>query len=147
MPVYTRLMRLSRNRALAGLTSYDTIRQAIEFLSEDKPTIFCHLIVPQLERAIRNLVEFSGLSVIKPQNDPKNGFQLVTLDDLLRKVPVKYAFTTDGALYLRLVLTDQRSLNIRNELCHGLLAPESFHYGIAARQLHVLVVIGWCVHK
>lgn len=122
--------------------SHGTIRQAIECLFTDKSTIFCHLLIPQLERAIRNLVEASGLPVIKPQKYPKKGFQLITLDDLLRKEPIEYAFTPDGAFYLRLVLTDQRSLNIRNTLCHGLLAPEAFHYGVAARLIHVLVMIG-----
>ena len=76
------------------------------------------------------------------KKDPKKGFQLIALDDLLRKEPIEYAFTPDGAFYLRLVLTDQRSLNIRNTLCHGLLAPEAFHYGVAARLIHILVMIG-----
>ena len=90
-----------------------------------------------------NCVENAGFSVIKPQKRVEKGFQLITLDDLLRKEPVEKAFTPDGALYLRLVLTDQRSLNIRNELCHGILPPDSFGSGVAARLLHVLVMIGW----
>jgi hypothetical protein len=54
----------------------------------------------------------------------------------------KFGFNPDGAMYLRLVLTDQRSLNIRNDLCHGILPPDNFHSGVAARLLHVLVMIG-----
>lgn len=122
--------------------SYGIIRQALDSLFDNKPTIFCHLLIPQLERAIRNLVEADGISVIKPQKDPSKGFQIITLDDLLRKEPVEYAFTVDGAMYLRFVLTDQRSLNIRNNLCHGLLAPDAFHYGVATRLFHVLVMVG-----
>ena len=125
-------------------SSYAIIRQALDFLFDDKPIIACHLLVPQIETAIRNLVEKAGYSVIKRQQPVVKGFQLITLDDLLRKAPVEQTFTPDGALYLRLVLTDQRSLNIRNSLCHGLLAPESFHYGVAARLMHVMVMIG-CV--
>lgn len=123
--------------------SYSVIRQALEFMFNDQPVLACHLLVPQIECAIRNLVENAGFSVIKPQKRVEKGFQLITLDDLLRKEPVEKAFTTDGALYLRLVLTDQRSLNIRNELCHGILPPDSFGSGVAARLLHVLVMIGW----
>ena len=122
--------------------SYGIIRQALDSLFDNKPIIFCHLLIPQLEGAIRNLVEADGFSVIKQQKDPSKGFQLITLDDLLRTEPVEYAFTADGAMYLRLVLTDQRSLNIRNNLCHGLLSPEAFHYGVAVRLFHVLVMIG-----
>ena len=124
-------------------SSYSVIRQALEFLFNDQPVLACHLLVPQIECAIRNLVESAGFSVIKPQTHNKPGFQLITLDDLLRKEPVEKAFSPDGALYLRLVLTDQRSLNIRNDLCHGILPPDYFHSGVAARLLHVLVMIGW----
>ncbi len=101
----------------------------------------CHIIVPQIENAIRNLVEKSGISVIKPQHK-RNGFQLLTLDELLRTKAIEDAFTSDGALYLRLVLTDQRSLNIRNLLCHGIVPPQYFESGAAARLLHVLIMLG-----
>ena len=124
-------------------SSYTIIRQALEFMFNDQPVLACHLLVPQIECAIRNLVENAGFSVIKPQKRVEKGFQLITQDDLLRKEPVEKAFTPDGALYLRLVLTDQRSLNIRNELCHGILPPDSFGSGVAARLLHVLMMIGW----
>lgn len=124
-------------------SSYSIIRQALDFLFDDQPVLACHLLVPQIECAIRNLVENAGFSVIKPQRRAEKGFQLITLDDLLRKEPVAKAFTPDGALYLRLVLTDQRSLNIRNDICHSILPPDHFHSGVAARLLHVLVMIGW----
>lgn len=122
--------------------SYAVIRQALDFLFDDQPVVACHLLVPQIEAAIRNLVEKAGLSVIKPQRRVEKGFQLITLDELLHKATVEQAFTPDGAMYLRLVLTDQRSLNIRNDLCHGILPPDNFHSGVAARLLHVLVMIG-----
>lgn len=127
---------------LFEVSSYSIIRQALDFLFDDNPVLACHLLVPQIETAIRNLVEISGISVIKHQKHVEQGFQLITLDDLLREKPVEQAFTADGALYLRLVLTDQRSLNIRNNLCHGILPPDSFHFGVAARLLHVLIMIG-----
>lgn len=122
--------------------SYTVIRQALDFLFGDMPVVACHLLVPQIEAAIRNLVENAGISVIKQQKHVEKGFQLITLDDLLRKGPVEQVFKPDGAMYLRLVLTDQRSLNIRNDLCHGILPPDNFHSGVAARLLHVLVMIG-----
>ena len=57
-------------------------------------------------------------------------------------MPVIDAFTEDGAFYLRLVLTDQRALNIRNQLCHGILSPSQFGLFAAARLLHVIVMLG-----
>lgn len=37
---------------------------------------------------------------------------------------------------------DQRSLNIRNLLSHGILPPEYFNFGVSARLIRVLVMIG-----
>lgn len=120
---------------------YDIIRQGLDFFFDGKCILACHIIVPQIETAIRNLVERSGVSVIKPQYK-RNGFQLLTLDELLRTKPIENVCTPDGALYLRLVLTDQRSLNIRNLLCHGILPTEYFNSSVAARLLHILIILG-----
>ena len=118
------------------------IRKAIvAYIEGDFPSA-CHYLVPQIENAICNMVEISGGSVIKPQRQSSHGFQLKTLDDLLRQDCVNEVFTEDGAFYLRLVLTDQRALNLRNLLCHGILPPESFGVGAADRLIHVLVLLG-----
>ena len=119
---------------------HTTIRKALDLYFYGDYMVFCHLIVPQIENAICNIVSLSGSSVLKPQRSG-GGFQLKTLDDLLRDDSVIYAFKEDGAYYLRLVLTDQRALNIRNSLCHGILPPESFDKNVANRLLHVLVLL------
>lgn len=64
----------------------------------------------------------SGEPILKPQRGNK-GYQLRTLDDLLREQCVEDTFTSDGALYLQIVLTNQKALNIRNLLCHGIMPP------------------------
>lgn len=120
---------------------YNIIREALDLFLNNKYVLFSHLIVPQIENAICNLVEMSGLSVLKSQKNNK-GFQLKTLDDLLREQPVVDTFTEDGSYYLRIVLTNQLGLNIRNLLCHGLLPAEHFGYGTAGRLLHILLMIG-----
>ncbi len=120
---------------------YNIIRESLDLFFNGKYVLFCHLIVPQIENAICNLVELSGLSALKQQKNNK-GFQLKTLDDLLREQPVVDAFTEDGSYYLRIVLTNQLGLNIRNLLCHGLLPAEHFGYGAAGRLLHILLMIG-----
>ena len=120
---------------------YIIIKEALGYLIDAKYTLFCHLIVPQIENALCNLVEMSGVTILKPQRN-KKGFQLRTLDDLLREKVISDTFTEDGAFYLRLILTDQRAMNIRNLLCHGILPPSHFTSGAAAWLLHVFVMIG-----
>ncbi len=121
---------------------YSIINKALESFFKNDYTLFCHLIIPQIENAICNLVSLSGHSVLKSQSKGR-GFQLKTLDELLRDPSLAYAITEDGAYYLRLVLTDQRALNIRNLLCHGIVPPESFGVNAANRLLHVLIILGF----
>ena len=122
------------------------IRKALTLYFSGDYMLFCHLIIPQIENAICNLVSLSGSSVLRPQRNG-TGFQLKTLDELLRDDSVIYALKEDGAYYLRLVLTDQRALNIRNSLCHGILPPESFDVNAANRLLHVLTLLGLIRHE
>lgn len=124
---------------------YTFIENALNYFINEEYVLFSHLIVPQIETAIRNLVDMSGEPVIKLQrggeNDKPKGYQYKTLDELLRQPSVEYVFSEDGAYYLRLVLTDQRALNIRNNLCHGILPPEYFDSRSAGRLLHVLIML------
>ena len=46
--------------------SYAVIRQALDFLFGDMPVVACHLLVPQIEAAIRNLVE-KAVSTYHPE--------------------------------------------------------------------------------
>ena len=124
---------------------YAIIAVALNYFINGEYVLFSHLIVPQIETAIRNLVDMSGEPVIKLQrggeNDKRKGYQYKTLDELLRQPSIEYVFSEDGAYYLRLVLTDQRALNIRNNLCHGILSPEYFDTRSAGRLLHVLIML------
>jgi hypothetical protein len=98
-----------------------------------------HLLIPQIEAAIRNLVEMSGGAVLKPRQG--GGFHLRTLDDILRSEQVKHALGEDVALYFRVVLTDQRGWNIRNDVCHGSSPHDQLSKGVADRLMHILLVL------
>ena len=116
------------------------IREALDLYFEGKYVLFCHLIVPQIENAIRNLSALQGGAVLKNKQKDK-GLQVKSLDELLREEVVVTALSEDGAYYLQLVLTDQRSLNIRNRLCHGISSPNEFEKTTADRLIHVLVFL------
>lgn len=119
---------------------YDIIREAIELYFEGRYVLSCHLLVPQIECAIRNLVEMCGIPILQ---SPKNNqeYQLKTLGTLLRENVIKTIFNEDVVLYLKCVLTDQRALNIRNEICHGIIPPRYLVKSIANRLLHVLFIL------
>jgi hypothetical protein len=98
-----------------------------------------HLFVPQIEAAIRNLVELTGGAVLKSRKG--GGFHLRTLDELLRTEQVSKALGNDVALYFRIMLTDQRGWNIRNDVSHGTFPHQNASRVVADRLLHVLIVL------
>lgn len=108
------------------------------FLSEDYITSI-HVLVPQIEAAIRILVELMSGATLRKNR--QGGLQLRTLDDLLRDDAVETCFGPDISFYFRALLTDQRGWNIRNDTCHGISPDNAFSYVAADRVLHVLLCI------
>jgi hypothetical protein len=100
-----------------------------------------HLLIPQIENAVRNIIDMSGSSSLKPQKNGK-GFQLRTFDDILRDNIIETSLGDDFANYLRILLTDQRGWNLRNDVCHGIAPIALFNQKTADRILHALVCLG-----
>lgn len=113
----------------AGLTAY----------LENNHVVACHLLMPQIEAAVRRLIELAGGAVLKPRRG--GGFHLRTLDELFRDPILVAVFGEDTALYLRILLTDQRGWNLRNDVCHGLMTASSFQETISDRLFHVLLCL------
>ncbi|HUU86351.1 MAG TPA: DUF4209 domain-containing protein [Candidatus Glassbacteria bacterium] len=102
--------------------------------------IAIHLIIPQIEEAIRNIVEFGGGNIYKPSRS--GGFNLRTFDDILSDNLVKEALGEDFVNYLKILFTDPRGWNLRNKVCHGMLNPNMFNQETADRVLHSLLCLG-----
>jgi hypothetical protein len=99
-----------------------------------------HLLIPQIEEAIRNLIEYSGGNVLKPSRN--GGYQLRTFDDLLRDDLIERGLGENFANYFRILFTDQRGWNLRNEVCHGMANPNRFDAQTADRVIHGLLCLG-----
>ena len=70
----------------------------------------------------------------------QGGLQLRTFDDLLRDKRVEDCFGTDSSFYFRVLLTDQRGWNMRNDVCHGISPVGVFNYSTADRIMHVVLL-------
>jgi hypothetical protein len=108
------------------------------YLARD-PAVAIHLLIPQLEDALRNLVQIRGGVVMRPSRS--GGFHLRTLDELLRDESLRSVFGDDLVLYFRVLLTDQRGINLRNDVCHGISPATHFCQGFADRLLHCLLIL------
>lgn len=93
-----------------------------------------HILIPQIEEVIRHLLELCGGSVLKKNR--LGGYDLRTLDDLLRDHQIVTSLGEDMAIYLRILLTDRRGWNLRNELSHGILPFDAANRPVADRVIH-----------
>lgn len=98
-----------------------------------------HLLIPQIESAFRKLVEHTGGSVLKLSRG--GGMHLKTFDEILRDQRVINIFGEDMSLYFRILFTDQRGWNLRNDVCHGIIPAATFQVNITDRVFHVLLCL------
>ena len=108
------------------------------YLNEDF-LISLHLLIPQVEALIRNLAEKIGIPILKPALS--GGFFYRTLDELLREEKIIEVLSEDICLYLRVLLTDPRGWNLRNNVCHGINKHENFNQITADRVFHALLCL------
>ena len=136
------IMSRVKDSPIIDVNRQEIIRQALLAYEADNYVIMCHLLVPQIEDTFRTLLDKSGKPVIRPQKDKNNpGYSQRILDDILKDDVVVETFGENFSYYARILLTDQRGLNIRNNLCHGLVDPAFFNGTIADRLLHLLCVL------
>ena len=119
----------------------DIVRKGFEaYLNEDY-LVCCHLLVPQLEAAVRRLFALGGVNIMRPKADPIEGNEYKSLDSLLDSKDAIRIMGEDMANYMRNVLTSQYGWNIRNLVSHGLLSSDSFNYGMADRLVHAFMLL------
>lgn len=98
-----------------------------------------HLLIPQIEQALRQLAAMIGAPTYTPRRS--GGMHARILDDLLRDDALKQVLGENIIEYLRAILTDARSWNLRNTVCHGLAPAGAFNPGTAVRVLHCLLLV------
>jgi len=113
--------------------------QGIDAFLNGDCLVSLHILIPQIEALIRNLAEKVGVSILKPSRS--GGFFYRTLDELLREESIIKVLDEDMCLYLRVLLTDPRGWNLRNDVTHGISKPKGFNQITADRIFHVLLCL------
>jgi len=108
-------------------------------LLKEEHVIAIHVLVPQIEATLRRLLELTDRPIYRPGRH--GGLNLRNLDDILGDDVVIAVLSVRVADYLRAIWTDVRGWNLRNEICHGLVAPEMLSWQVADRVLHTLLVL------
>lgn len=120
----------------------EIVRRGLEAYMNEDYLVCCHLLVPQLEAAIRRLFAINGANIMRPKANPAEGNEYLSLDSLLGSEEALQFMKEDLANYLRNVLTDQYGWNIRNQVSHGLLGTDNFNFGMADRVVHAFLMLG-----
>lgn len=98
-----------------------------------------HVLIPQIEAALRALLGVLGLPTNKPMRSSKGVMQAKNLNDVLADPNVKEVLGSDAILYLQTFLNDPRGQNLRNRISHGLTEKRYLTKPLADRVFHVLL--------
>ncbi|MDK2172843.1 DUF4209 domain-containing protein [Acinetobacter baumannii] len=108
------------------------------FLNEDH--IICvHLLIPQIEAAFKQCIDLQTESIF--QKNKFKGMNFLTLDSLINKDSLKNIYDEETIFYFRCVLSDPRGLNIRNDVCHGIINADKFNFSYSLLVMHIILLL------
>jgi hypothetical protein len=99
-----------------------------------------HVLVPQIEVALRQILILMGESVMRPDRE-SGGFEAFTMGKVLYTDAFKMRCDSTVRLHFLALYTDAKGLNLRNKLAHGILSQDFLGRGIANWVIHSLLVI------
>ncbi len=115
------------------------IRALDAYLDEDH-CVFAHLVIPQIEHAIRTLLRKLGGAIYKPAK--KGCFEVRGIGSLLDDTRIQTALEDRVVSYLSVLFVDSRWWNLRNATAHGLIGQSAFGPQISDRLVHTLITLG-----
>ena len=115
------------------------IKLAVKHFFDREYVAFIHIAIPQIEAALRNVIELSGHTTYTPNED--KGYDVYTLGRILTH-PVVAAIDEDMISYFKVLLNNRKGWNLRNNIAHGLLSEKDFNKQTANMVLHALLCLG-----
>lgn len=136
------MMELLKDSELITEDHKEIVRRGLDAYMNEDYLVCCHLLIPQLEAAIRRLFALNGANIMRAKKSPEEGNEYLSLDSLLEKKEAKEYMCEDIVNYFRNVLTDPYGWNIRNLVSHGLLSYDNFNFEMADRVIHSFLLLG-----
>jgi lysyl-tRNA synthetase class 1 len=100
-----------------------------------------HVLVPQVEDILRNFLGHLGRPTLKTIRNHPGIMDAKSMNDILNDERIRTVLTENLWRYLEVVYIDKRGMNLRNDLAHGLLAPNAFNRHVADRVFHTLLAL------
>ncbi len=116
------------------------VRRALEAYVANDYITFAHVIIPQIEQAIRRLVILAKGQHLAPgqRGEPP---RLRLLHELLRDPIIEQVFGNRPKEHLIVLLVDDRGLNLRNGTTHGYVDADRFDGQMADMLFHALLLV------
>jgi len=118
----------------------DIVKRGLDAYFSGDHLVAIHLLIPQIEGATRKLLELTGGTTYKQGRS--GGYFLKIFDKMLRDEGIVRSLEEDTALYMRILYTDPRGWNLRNDVCHGISMLGQFCQPVADRVFHTLLLLG-----
>lgn len=119
------------------------LREGLTAYVEEDFVKAIHILVPQVERILRDFLVCLGIPTWKPVARNPGVTDLKSMNNILSDARVREALTENLWRYLTVVYIERRGgLNLRNNIAHGLLPPEGFNRGTADCVFHTLLALG-----
>ena len=100
-----------------------------------------HLLVPQIEGVLHNLLPLIGVPPVKSVPRHPGITDVKSMNNILEEPRIREVLPEDVWRYLTLLYIDRRGANLRNDLAHGLIPIQGFNEYTSNRVLHSLLVL------
>lgn len=101
-----------------------------------------HVLIPQIEHALRSIGGQLGKPVTKAHPKVKGASVVINMGDILYDDAITSQLGHDLTLYFLSLYADPRGYNLRNELAHGDLNADSMSDHLSRLLMHTLLVLG-----
>jgi hypothetical protein len=101
-----------------------------------------HVLIPQIERALRKIADGLGVPVTKAHPSISGTSVAIGMGEILYNDKVAEALGSDATLHFQALYTDPRGMNLRNEIAHGLIDANQFYWHLGNMVIHSLLILG-----
>jgi hypothetical protein len=101
-----------------------------------------HVLIPQIERALRKIADGLGVPVTKAHPKVSGTSVAIGMGEILYNDKVAEALGPDATLHFQALYADPRGMNLRNEIAHGIVDADRFYWHLGNLIVHSLLVLG-----
>lgn len=125
------------------------LRAGIEDFENDRGWSAVHVLLPLIERGLRELGRNLGYDVLRLERETER-LRYASLDLIMEHEPLRQFLNEiqpSVALELELLLTHPYGFNLRNNIAHGVVDPASEPYGLALIAVLILLLLSVVTRK